>query len=156
MNSVATEDRPAGTIRLHCPVCKHRDVEGQIIEKRETVMQAVVIPVSTHTTWWVDCPNCKTRLYSKLPGPELQLKTADELVGVVYKRVSLVHQFFAVASVLLSWAPCLGTFVALLAIAINWKSPGWPKTASRAGLGLSVLFMVGMVVIALLFAPRQP
>ena len=152
MAMIIGEDIPAGTTKIHCPACHTRDVEAQIIEHVEKVMEALVVQMSKHTTWWVVCSKCKVRLYSKLSGPELEKRTADQLVGVVVTRVSFVKQFWAVASVLLSIAPGLGIGVGLIAYLVNRKSPGWPKKVSKFGLGLTlfvqivvpVLFIVGL------------
>ena len=111
--------------------------------------EALVVTVSTHTTWWVVCSVCKARLYSKVSGAELQQRTADQLVGVVVSRVSLVHQFFAVASVLLSVSPGLGVIVALIAYLLNRKSPGWPNIVSKVGLGLSLCTIPFLILMAI-------
>jgi len=150
MSTIIAEDKPAGTTHIHCPVCLGRNIEAQIIEHSEKVMEAVVVHLSTHTTWWVVCSGCKTRLFSKVSGAELQKKTADQLVGSVVPRVSLVRQFFAVVSVLLSVAPALNIIIGLIAYFLNRKSPGWPRTVSKIGLGLSVLFYPGLVLLGLL------
>jgi hypothetical protein len=154
MPTIIAEDKPAGTTRIHCPACKARNVEAQIIEHSEKVMQALVVHVSTHTTWWVICSACKARLYSKEPGEGLQHKTADELVGRVVPRVSLVKQLFAVASVLLAITPLMGIVIALIAYFLNRKSVGWPRVVSKIGLGISI-FMVALFALIILFAPKR-
>ncbi len=158
MQTIIAQDTPAGTTRIHCPGCRRRDVEAQIIQHDEKVMEALVVHMGTHTTWWVVCPECKVRLYSKMSGPELQEKTADQLVGVVVPRVGGVRQFWAVASILLALAPGLGTGVGLIAYFCNRKSPGWPRTASKIGLGLSMLpflFLVAAIIQAILTQKRH-
>jgi len=150
MTTIIAEDKPAGTTRIHCPACGRRDVEAQIVEHSEKVMQAVVVHVSTHTTWWVVCSACKTRLYSKLSGAELKQKTADQLVGVVVPRVSLVRQFFAVASVLLAIMPFVGIGMGIIAYLVNRKYPGWPRTVSKVGLGVTAFFHVAYVLLTIL------
>ena len=66
MHTVITKEIPAGATRINCPACGKLDVPAEIIEKQETMMQNLVIPMGTHTTWWVACSACKARLYSKL------------------------------------------------------------------------------------------
>ncbi len=149
MTTIIAQDTPAGTTRIHCPACRARDVEAQIIEHAEKVTEFVVVHMSTHTTWWVVCSACKARLFSKISGPELQQKTADQLIGVVVPRVGGVRQFWAVASIILALAPGLGTGVGLIAYFVNRKSIGWPRTASKIGLALSALpwlFIVGSCI----------
>ena len=152
------EDKPAGTTRIHCPACHQRDVDALIIEHVEKVMEALVVQVNSHTTWWVVCSACKVRLYSKVSEVELQQRTADQLVGKVVTRVSFVNQFWAVASVLLSVCPGMGTGVGLIAFFVNRKSPGWPRKASKFGLIFSlvfpVLFIMGVFIQAVFTRKR--
>lgn len=140
MPTVITEERPAGTVPIHCPVCRGNNVVGQIIESHEKLVQFGVIPVAANTTWWVLCPQCHTRLFSKLPASQLTGKTADQLAGIVYKRVSLVAKFLAIVSVALAWLPILGIVMGLIALFANRKSPGWPKTVSKVGFFGSLFF----------------
>jgi hypothetical protein len=159
MQTVISEDKPAGTVSIHCPVCHRQGVEGRIIEMRETLMENLVIPVSTHTTWWVVCSGCETRLYSELPAQELVKRTPDQLVGVIRPRVSLIRKFLAITALGLALAPGLGLVMGLIGWAANRKSIGWPKTVSRVGLGVSVLFhlfMVGYVIVGVASMPRRP
>ncbi len=151
MTTIIGEDKPVGTTRIHCPACRARDVEAVIIEHAEKVMEMMVVHVSTHTTWWVVCTGCKARLYSKVSGSELAQRTADQLVGVVVPRVGLVKQFWAVASILLAIAPGLGFGVALIAYFVNRKSVGWPRIASKIGLGIASVMFV-LLVAAMIIA----
>jgi hypothetical protein len=149
MTTVIAEDMPFGTTRIHCPACRVRDVEALIIEHSEKVTEMLVVHMSTHTTWWVACSACKARLYSKISGSELAARTADQLVGVVVPRVGLVKQFWAVASILLAITPGLGIGVGLIAYLVNRKSPGWPRTASKVGLGISLCVIPALIILAI-------
>ncbi len=151
MPTVFAQDKPAGTTRIHCPACSRRDVSAQIIEHSEKVTQYVVVEMGTHTTWWVVCSECKARLFSKVPGPELERRTPDELVGVVVTRVGGVRQFWAVASVLLGLLPLVGLVIGIIAYVVNRKSPGWPKLASKIGLGLGLASIPLIILMAVLF-----
>ena len=150
MAMIVGEDRPAGTTKINCPACHWRDVDAQIIEHVEKVMEALVVQISSHTTWWVVCSRCKARLFSKVSGDELQKRTADQLVGVVVPRVSFVKQFWAVASVLLSFFPFVGIVVALIAYFVNRKSVGWPRTVSKVGLGLAIFFFFALIALIII------
>jgi hypothetical protein len=158
MTTVIAEDKPAGTTRIHCPACHKRDIPAQIIEHIEKVTEYLVVHLSTHTTWWVVCSECKVRLFSKVSGAELERRTPDELVGVVVTRVGFVQQFLAVAAVVLAIAPGLGTALGLIAYVANRKSPGWPRIASKVALGLSVLipaFFFVVIVISAMVAGKR-
>ncbi len=150
MTTVIAEDKPFGTTRIHCPACRARDVEALIIEHSEKVTEMLVVHMSTHTTWWVVCSGCKARLYSKVSGSELAKRTADQLVGVVVPRVGGVRQFWAVASILLSFFPGMGITVALIAYFLNRKSIGWPRIASKIGLGLSIFFIFALIALIII------
>jgi hypothetical protein len=153
MTQIISEDRPAGSTRINCPSCGQIDVPAEIVQHVENVTEAFVLKVASHTTWWVVCGGCKARLFSKLPGPELRQRTPDELVGFVAPRVSLIHQFLAVASVVLAITPFVGICMSLIAYFVNRKSPGWTRKVSKAGLWLTGILHLGLVFI-MLFAPR--
>ena len=151
MPTVVTQETEVGTTHIHCPVCKSPNVSGTIIELRETIMQALVIPISKHTSWWVVCSSCKAKLFSKVGPEELEAWTADELVGSVYLRVPLPCQLFAVLSIGLALEGVLhgtGSF-GLIAWLINRKYGGWVSKLSKIGLWASVLLHVafGLFVV---------
>ena len=74
---------------------------------------------------------------------------------MVVPRVSFVKQFSAVASVLLSISPLMGIVVALIAYFLNRKSVGWPRVVSKIGLGLSIFFIVALIALIILTAPKH-
>ena len=160
MQTVIAKDTPAGSILINCPVCGSLEVPCEIIERQETVMQNMVVPMGTHTTWWVVCSECKSRLYSKLSAAGLKGKSSDELVGQVYYYVSFVNQFLAVAALLLSPFPALGQILALIAWLMNRKTPGWTgklsKFALRASLAvLALMILYAIIDIAFMHRPHR-
>jgi hypothetical protein len=156
MRTVITQDTPARTTQVHCPVCHGQNLTGEIIESQETLMENLVIPVTKHTTWWVVCSRCKTRLYSRLSAAELQGKTADQLTGLVYYRVSLVHQFLAAAAAALAITPGLGVIMGLIAWFVNRKTPGWPRWLSKYAFWIAVLLHVAFITFVIIAASRTP
>ncbi len=159
MQTVITKEIPAGSTRINCPACGHLDVPAQIIERQETLMESLVIPMGTQTTWWVACSACQVKLYSKLSGAKLQGKNPAELVGQIYVYTSFVNQFMAVAALLLSWTPGLGTILALIAWLMNWKNAGWPRKLSKfaflASLVIPVVFFLVIIISAVIANPRH-
>ena len=155
MPTVITKEIPAGSTRINCPVCGCLDVPAEIVEHQETMMQSLVIPMGTHTTWWVVCSECQAKLYSKLSAAGLAGKSPEELVGQVYYYVSFVHQFLAVAALLLSPAPGLGTILGLIAWLVNRKTPGWPRKLSKFAVLASLFFFVALIVMAVISTPRH-
>lgn len=153
MTQIISEDKPAGSTRINCPSCGQANVPAEIIEHVENVTEAFVLKMASHTTWWVVCGGCKARLYSKLPAAELKQRTPDQLVGIVAPRVSLIHQFFAVASVVLAIAPFVGICMGLIAYFVNRKSPGWTRIVSKAGLWLTGLLHLGLILL-MIFARK--
>ena len=159
MHTVITKEIPAGATRINCPVCGNLDVPAEIIEKQETMMQNLVIPMGTHTTWWVVCSECKVRLYSKLSAAGLAGKSPDDIVGQVYPYTSFVNQFMAVAALLLSPAPGLGTILALIAWLMNRKAAGWTRKLSKFAFLASLVIPVLLIVFAIIdaaFIHRRP
>ncbi len=146
MHTVITKEIPAGTARINCPVCGKLDVPAEIIEKQETMMQNLVIPMGTHTTWWVACSACKARLYSKLSAAGLAGKSPDELVGQVYPYTSFVNQFLAVAAIVLSPPLTAGTILALIAWLVNRKTAGWTRKLSKFAVLASLFFLAALFV----------
>jgi preprotein translocase subunit SecG len=155
MPTVITKEIPAGSTRINCPACGSLDIPAEILERQETMMQSMVIPIGTHTTWWVVCSACQAKLYSKLNAAGLQGKSSDELVGQVYPYVSFVNQFLAVAALLLSPAPGLGTILGLIAWLVNRKTSGWPRKLSKFAVFASLFFIVALLVLAVITAPRH-
>ena len=155
MHTVITKEIPAGATRINCPVCGNLDVPAEIIEKQETIMQNLVIPMGTHTTWWVACSACKARLYSKLSAAGLAGKSPEDIVGQVYPYTSFVNQFMAVAALLLSFFPGLGTVLALIAWLMNRKAAGWTRKLSKFAVLASLFFLAALFVLAVVTAPRH-
>jgi hypothetical protein len=150
MPTVITKEIPAGSTRINCPACGHLDVPAEIIEKQETLMQSMVIPMGTTTTWWIVCSACQVKLYSKLSAAKLQGKTPSELVGQIYVYTSFVNQFMAVAALVLAIAPGLGTVLAAIAWVMNRKITGWPRILSKVAFFASFLWIPGLFILAML------
>jgi hypothetical protein len=150
MQTVITKEIPSGSTRINCPSCGHLDVPAQIIERQETLMESLVIPMGTQTTWWVACSACQVKLYSKLSAAKIQGKTPAELVGQIYVYTSFVNQFMAVAALLLSIFPGLGTILAAIAWVMNRKLTGWPRKLSKIAFFASFLWIPGLFILAML------
>ena len=147
MQTVIAKEIPAGPTRINCPACGHLDVPAQIIERQETLMENLVVPMGTQTTWWVLCSACQVKLYSKLSAAKLQGKTPGELVGQIYVYTSFVNQFMAVAALVLSICPLLGTILAAIAWVMNRKTPGWPKKLSKIAFFASFFLWIPAIFI---------
>ncbi len=147
MQTVIAKEIPAGSTRINCPACGHLDVPGEILERQETLMENLVVPMGTQTTWWIVCSSCQAKLYSKLSAAKLQGKTPAELVGQVYVYVSFVNQFMAVAALLLAVCPLLGTILAAIAWVMNRKMTGWPRKLSKFAFFASFFLWIPAVII---------
>jgi hypothetical protein len=152
MQTVITKETPAGSTRINCPVCGHLDVPGQILERQETLMESLVVPMGTQTTWWIVCSSCEAKLYSKLSAAQLQGKSPEELVGKIYYYVSFVNQFMSVAALLLAVAPGLGPILAAIAWLMNRKIIGWPRKLSKFAFLASVFLHVAFFLLVVLEA----
>lgn len=123
------------TILINCPNCRAKGVRAVVHELVETYK--VVIK---HRTTWVRCSACGYDLYSKVGAEQLRGHTPEELQGVVVRRVSLISKFFAIAAIALCWAPVMGLVLSAVALALNWKNPGWLRKMSIIALVIGVLF----------------
>lgn len=108
-------------------------------ERRERAMAFHLIPLFTHSTNWVVCGTCGTRLLSKRPVAELAGLSPEELAAVVVRRAGLPQRLLAVAAVLFGFWPILGLLVTVPAVVVNLRTPGWPRWCSYLGLCVAVI-----------------
>jgi hypothetical protein len=155
MHTVVAKETPAGSTRINCPACGNLDVPGEILQRQETMMQNLVVPMGTHTTWWVVCSACRARLYSKLSAAGIAGKSPEELVGQIYYYVSFVNQFLAVAALVLAPAPALGQVMGLIAWLMNRKNPGWTRKLSKFAFLASLVIPVAFILLAIIAGTIQ-
>ena len=135
-------------LAMQCPVCKGPPVTAEAWQVRERVTLFHVIPISpVLATTWVKCPQCRQTFLSEAPLDELLGLGPNDVAGVLKLRASLPAQFVAVASILMCWVPIVGTGLALLGVALNWKSRSWTRQASLIGLVLSLLALAALFVL---------
>jgi hypothetical protein len=72
---------------------------------------------------------------------------------VVVPRVGFIRQFRAVASIVVGLFPLAGLPVGIIAYLVNRESPGWTRIASKIGLGLSLAWILVVILFAIL-APK--
>jgi hypothetical protein len=73
----------------------------------------------------------------------LTSRARDRKLGIEKQNPgTLMSRFFAVLSPLLSWVPFLNVIWSIAAFLMNRKVQGWPKTISKIGLVLTVLFCI--------------
>jgi serine/threonine protein kinase len=68
--------------------------------------------------------------------------------AVPLPRGSLVGRAVAVLSVLLCCMPLIGFLLALVAVVMNLRSVGWPRSVSCVAAGISLLANVGFLALA--------
>lgn len=142
---------------INCPNCGTRGARAVCYDLIETYK--VVIK---HRTTWVTCSACGYKLYSKVPADQLRGRSAQELEGIVVRRVSLISKFFAIVAILLCILPIMGLILAIIATILNWKNRGWLRKVSLVALVISGLITAAFAVLSAIFPgdddhmPRQP
>lgn len=64
--------------------------------------------------------------------------------------VSLVNQFLAVAPIVRSPAPALGTVVAMIAWLVNRKIAGWLRKLSKIAVLVSILISIAFTICVII------
>jgi hypothetical protein len=141
---------PVGHIRFHCSACKQENVDGLVIQLRESIRAYWLLPLLAISTWWVICSLCGAQHFSKYGFDELSWRTPEDLVDAIYMRTSLVNRILAWLALLLSCLPLIGLIFAIAAVAVNHRTRGWPRTLSLVGLALTTLFHAVFAVLIVL------
>lgn len=128
---------PGRNVIIHCPACDGRNVSAQTYDQKATDKWLDLVTVWVSRSTWVICTNCRAKLYSKLNCIELQGKSPEEISDQISLQVSFVRKFLAILALCLAVFPYLGVVMAMIGVIANWKSRGWPKVLSYAGLCLT-------------------
>src|SRR5690349_5089966 len=105
-----TERTPGPQVNFACPKCG-REVVAQSYGRVEK-MGVFYLPLITQRETCVEC-ECGTLRLTRLPLESLGGYSAAELAPHLYERTSIIVQFVAVASVLLSCVPPVGLVLAV-------------------------------------------
>jgi hypothetical protein len=151
--TTTTQKNPGPTIRMNCPQCLAKEAPAESFEQIDRVGLFYVIPLFQIRNTFVTCGKCRRQSICKVTTAEIANFSADDLSDYLVRRVPLVCQFLAVASVLLSVAPFAGPLLGIVAVLANWRTIGWPKTVSRVGLGMSIAFSIILVIVILVHGP---
>ena len=136
--SSRTIDGPA--ITIHCTACGGRNVAATSYNHGEAADLFGVLRVSPYTsTNYVRCGNCRELFVTPIAIHELPWYSPEELSAYLRRRVSLIAQFFAVASLVLFFTP-LGLALSSISLLLNWRRPGhWTWRASQISVTLALV-----------------
>ena len=135
-------------LRINCPKCHLAGAPAHAYDEVERAyghFRYLPYFLSKRTTWVV-CDNCRAKLLSSKWAAELAGLSPEQLNEVLSPRVYLITQVLAVGAVVLAVIPLVGTLTGLVAVAVNWRDHGWRKKTSIAGLALSILFPIGLIL----------
>ena len=130
---------------IDCPACGAVGVPGLPYQLKERLNFVFV-----HKTAWVVCSACGRHLVSRLLLDDLLDQQPHQISDHLTVGNSLPGRVMAICAMILSPAPALGPIVAVIAVLINRKSLGWPKTVSYIGLAVSLilnLFSFSMLLL---------
>ena len=151
---LSTTRTPGPDLTIHCPRC-NRASKAISYDLDEDAKLLSLIPILKLRSTWVECVRCGEKLLSKVPARQLTGLSPQELAEVVGVRVSLAAKMLAIVSIALCWTPGLGVLLGAIAIVANLKSSGWPKVASRIGMGLSVTVSLILGISYFWFQPSR-
>jgi hypothetical protein len=113
-------------------------------------MGVFYVPLITQRETCVECSQCGSLKLTSLPLASLGDYSADQLGQHLHARTSIIVQFLAVASLLLSCAPVVGLVLGLIALLASLKAGGWPLWLSIAGTTISSLVLLAFGILLFL------
>ena len=148
MASVRWTETPGPAVKFHCLNCGNVSASGVAVQRVEQLMFLYLIPLFKWTTTSVRCLQCNAKVGCKLNIQELvQFHDAD--VTPYLTRGSLIVNFLAITSLVVFWAPFMGLILAVVALIVTRRTPGWQRRASAVGLILSTLATLAVVALLL-------
>lgn len=142
-----TRKTPGPDTRINCPTCGP-NVPARTYRLEER-MGVYFIPLLTQRETYVECAGCGVSRLTRLPLETLGEYPPDELDHCLYRRVSLVVKFLALASVLLSCVPFVGLGLGVAGLVASYRTGGWIKVASLVGIAIGAL-VSAVTIVAML------
>ena len=127
-----------------CPHCRASNVRGTAYDLRETIRVAQKVPAWGWSSHWVRCSNCRTELHANCAAHDLQGARPSTVTESVHRYVSFPKRVLAVASLLIGWAPVVGLLLALVSMAVNSRTRGWPRWLSVIALIIAAAVNVAL------------
>lgn len=112
-------------------------------------MGVFFVPLITQRETYVECCRCGRARLTSLPLSELGKYTATELDPHLRERVSIIVQFFAIASVWFACVPFVGLLLGVIGFLASTRGAGWTRRVSLigSGVGLFVSLIVGILLL---------
>ena len=127
------------SVVFDCPQCKALAVRGTAYDLRETIRLADRVPAWGWSSHWVRCSHCKTELHADCSAEDFQGASPATVNNRVHAYLPFTKRFLAIASLVLGWTPGVGIILALISLAANVRTSGWPRVVSIVGLALSTV-----------------
>ncbi len=142
-----SSETPGPEIEINCPHCRRESVAADTFERHER-LGLFFVPLYNVRNTFVQCSACSRRLLVRVPASELASYEPQQLDRILVKRASFLVKFFALAGLLLFWAPMIGLVLAVVGLLGSARSGGWPKKVSIAATILAALVTVVFFVIS--------
>jgi hypothetical protein len=145
----ATRKKTAGpNLVINCPRCGQSGPASSY-DLEEKLALFFVIPMGVFRSGWVVCGHCGGELLARTSAAELAGKSPEQLAALLATRQSPIVKALAILSVVVFLVPGLGLLLGIIATACTFKTRGWARMASFAGLALSVLASIVYAVVLL-------
>ncbi len=132
-----TRKTPGPDTRINCPKCgPNVPARTHRLEER---MGVYFIPLLTQRETFVECAGCGESRHTALPLEKLGEYPPDELDRHLYRRVSVVVKFLALASVLVFCIPFVGLGLGVAGLVGSYRTGGWVKVVSIVGITIGAL-----------------
>lgn len=138
-----------------CPDCGAQNVRGMAFDLRETLRLNYRMPLWGWSTHWVRCSRCQTELHANCASKELQGCSPTDVNHHVRAYLPLPARVLAIISLATGWAPIVGVLVALVALAANFRTRGWPRWVSAGALLLSTAANIVFIAAVMYFEKKM-
>ena len=144
---ILTERRWGGWAELDCPCCLSRCHEAETYELTKSLKLMWVGQLVKLANVFVICRNCGNQLLAEVSLDEIPYYTAEDLDGVVKRKVSLLPIVLLIIGLVLSAIPFWGFAFARIMWLGTRESSCWRKSVAWGAAILSAVSTVGYVLL---------
>ena len=133
------EERRVSVV-FDCPQCHTPGVRGTAYNLRETIRLSERVPMWGWSSHWVRCSQCRAELSADCDPQDFQGASPAKVSDSVHFYLPFPKRVLAVASLAIGWAPVVGMLLAIVSMATNARTKGWPRVVSVVALTLTSLY----------------
>ena len=132
------------SVVFDCPKCRAALVRGTAYNLRETIRLTDRVPAWGWSSHWVRCSHCGAELSADCEPKAFHGCSPSKVSDRVHPYLSFPKRVLAVASAAMGWVPVLGVLVAIVSMAMNARTRGWPRVLSMVTLALTTAYNVAL------------